>query len=173
MARTEFLRIGVVTSPHGVRGEVRVYPTTDELSRFSEVGTLLLEKGGVRSSRTVESVKLLKAKEMVVLKLSGIDSAEDAEQIRNAELLIRREQSSPLKEGQYFIGDLLDLKAVREDGTEAGTVEDVLETGANFVLVIRKPDGKELLLPVIPDCVLSVDPDEETVKIHVLPGLED
>ena len=124
MARTEFLRIGVVTSPHGVRGEVRVYPTTDEISRFSEVGTLLLEKEGVRSLRTIESVKQLKG--MVALKLSGIDSVEEAEKIRNADLLIRRDQSSPLKEGQYFIGDLLDLLAVREDGTEVGTVEDVL-----------------------------------------------
>ncbi|MBR3436292.1 MAG: 16S rRNA processing protein RimM [Lachnospiraceae bacterium] len=171
MARTEFLRIGVVTSPHGVRGEVRVYPTTDEISRFSEVGTLLLEKEGVRSLRTVESVKRLKG--MVALKLSGIDSVEEAEKVRNADLLIRRDQSSPLKEGQYFIGDLLDLRAVREDGTEAGKVEDVLLTGANSVLLIRKPDGKELLIPVIPDCVLSVDYDEETVKIRVLPGLED
>ena len=171
MARTEFLRIGVVTSPHGVRGEVRVYPTTDEISRFSEVGTLLLEKEGVRSLRTIESVKQLKG--MVALKLSGIDSVEEAEKIRNADLLIRRDQSSPLKEGQYFIGDLLDLLAVREDGTEAGTVEDVLKTGANSVLVIRKKDGKELLLPVIPDCVLSVDSDRGIMKIHVLPGLED
>lgn len=171
MARTEFLRIGVVTSPHGVRGEVRVYPTTDEISRFSEVGTLLLSKEGVRSLRTVESVKHLK--DMVVLKLSGIGSVEEAEEYRNAELLIHREQSSPLKEGQYFIGDLLGLRAFREDGTEAGVVEDVLKTRANSVLVIRKPDGKELLLPVIPECVLSVDSDEETMKIHVLPGLED
>ncbi|MBQ4002028.1 MAG: 16S rRNA processing protein RimM [Lachnospiraceae bacterium] len=171
MARTEFLRIGVVTSPHGVRGEVRVYPTTDEISRFSEVGTLLLEKEGVRSLRTIESVKQLKG--MVALKLSGIDSVEEAEKIRNADLLIRRDQSSPLKEGQYFIGDLLDLLAVREDGTEVGTVEDVLKTGANSVLVIKKKDGKELLLPVIPDCVLSVDSDEGIMTIHVLPGLED
>ncbi len=171
MARTEFLRIGVVTSPHGVRGEVRVYPTTDEISRFSEVGTLLLEKEGVRSLRTIESVKQLKG--MVALKLSGIDSVEEAETIRNADLLIRRDQSSPLKEGQYFIGDLLDLLAVREDGTEVGTVEDVLKTGANSVLVIKKKDGKELLLPVIPDCVLSVDSDEGIMTIHVLPGLED
>lgn len=171
MARTEFLRIGVVTSPHGVRGEVRVYPTTDEISRFSEVGTLLLEKEGVRSLRTIESVKQLKG--MVALKLSGIDSVEEAEKIRNADLLIRRDQSSPLKEGQYFIGDLLDLLAVREDGTEVGTVEDVLKTGANSVLVIKKKDGKELLLPVIPDCVLSVDSDEGIITIHVLPGLED
>ena len=171
MARTEFLRIGVVTSPHGVRGEVRVYPTTDEISRFSEVGTLLLEKEGVRSLRTIESVKQLKG--MVALKLSGIDSVEEAEKIRNADLLIRRDQSSPLKEGQYFIGDLLDLLAVREDGTEVGTVEDVLKTGANSVLVIKKKDGKELLLPVIPDSVLSVDSDEGIMTIHVLPGLED
>ena len=171
MARTEFLRIGVVTSPHGVRGEVRVYPTTDEISRFSEVGTLLLEKEGVRSLRTIESVKQLKG--MVALKLSGIDSVEEAETIRNADLLIRRDQSSPLKEGQYFIGDLLDLLAVREDGTEVGTVEDVLKTGANSVLVIKKKDGKELLLPVNPDCVLSVDSDEGIMTIHVLPGLED
>ena len=171
MARTEFLRIGVVTSPHGVRGEVRVYPTTDEISRFSEVGTLLLSKEGVRSLRTIESVKQLKG--MVALKLSGIDSVEEAEKIRNADLLIRRDQSSPLKEGQYFIGDLLDLLAVREDGTEVGTVEDVLKTGANSVLVIKKKDGKELLLPVIPDCVLSVDSDEGIMTIHVLPGLED
>ena len=171
MARTEFLRIGVVTSPHGVRGEVRVYPTTDEISRFSEVGTLLLEKEGVRSLRTIESVKRLKG--MVALKLEGIDSVEEAEKIRNADLLIRRDQSSPLKEGQYFIGDLLDLQAFREDGSLAGKVEDVLETGANFVLVIRKPDGGELLLPVIPDCILSADPEAGTMKIHVLPGLED
>ena len=171
MAENDLLRIGIVTRPHGVRGEVKVYPTTDDIERFATVGEVrLFLRDNALGAHAIESVKHFK--DQVILKLSGVNDMNAAEGLRNAELYIERSQSGPLKEGQYFRCDLLDLKVVLEDGTAVGTVEDVLETAANDVFVIRTEDGKELLLPNIPDCIRNVDLSEGTMCVAILPGLD-
>ena len=167
----DYLRVGVITSPHGIKGEVNVYPTTDEPDRFSQISDLFTEKNGQSEKRTVEGVKFFKG--MVILKLSGIDSIDDAEKMRSADLYIHRSQSSPCKEGEYFVCDLLDLDVVDLEGQTVGTVKDVLTTGANPVIVIQKPDGKELLLPKIPVCIREVDLENGKMTVFVMPGLED
>ena len=167
--REEYLRIGVILKPHGVHGEVKVYPTTDEPERFLQVKDVIIDKGGLREDHKIENTKYFK--QMVILKLSGLSSMNDAEKYRDANILIHRDQS-PLEEGHYFIVDLIGLEVYEEDRL-IGEVTDFLQTGANNVYVVTKTNGKELLLPDIPDCILKVDTDEGKLFVHVLPGLED
>ena len=169
--KDDLLRIGVVTSPHGVHGEVKVYPTTDDLGRFSEIDTVVVENRGKQEVMDVEGVKYFKG--MAIVKLSGLNSMDEAEKYRKAELLIHRSQSAPLEPGHYFIVDLIGLKAFRDTGEELGTVTDFLTTGANNVYVIEKTDGKELLVPDIPACIREVDIENGRLTVFVMPGLED
>ena len=133
------LRVGVVTSTHGVRGEVKVFPTTDDAKRFKKLKTVILDTGKGQTALEIEQVKFLKFK--------GYDNINDVETWRQKDLLITREQAVALKPDEYFITDLIGLKVNDDEGNEVGTIKDVLETGANDVYVVALPNGKELLLP--------------------------
>ena len=169
--KDDLLRIGIVTSPHGIRGEVKVYPTTDDLDRFLQIDTVVVDHRGTQEVMDVEDVKYFKG--MAILKLSGLNSMTEAERYRKAELYIHRSQSAPLEPGHYFIVDLIGLRAYRDTGEELGTVTDFLTTGANNVYVIEKTDGKELLVPDIPLCIREVDIENGRLTVFVMPGLED
>ena len=129
----KYLRVGVITSPHGVRGEVKVYPTTDDVMRFKKLDKVILDLGrGETRELKIRQVKFFK--NMVILKFDGV---------------------------------------VTDEGETLGTLTDVMETGANDVYCVKTPEGKELLLPAIRDCILDVDLDKEEMLVHVLPGLLD
>lgn len=166
----DYFRIGVVTAPHGVHGEMKVFPTTDDLDRFRQVNPVLLTTPKTREVRKIEGVKYFKG--MAILKLSGIDSMNDAEKYRKAEIWVERAQL-PKIPGKYLIADLIGMDVVTEDGTPVGVLDDVLQTAANDVFVVKKPDGRELLLPKIPSCILNVDEEGRRITVYVLPGLED
>ncbi len=167
----DLLRIGVVTSPHGIKGEVKVYITTDEPERFLQISDLVVDNHKEYRKMAIEDVKYFK--NMVILKLSGIHDMDEAAAYRNADLLIHRSQSSPCKEGEYFIADLIGMEVVNEKGEEVGTLTDVYETGANNVYEVTKKNGKQLLLPKIPECILHVDVENKRMQVYVMPGLED
>jgi len=164
------LRIGVITSTHGVKGEVNVYPTTDDLDRFTQVNPVIVTTKKTTEEKKIESVKYFKG--MAILKLSGIDDMDTAQTYQKGEIWIDRSQT-PKEEGKYLICDLIGMECVTEDGTKVGVVEDVLTSAANPVFVVRKPDQKELLLPKIPSCILNVDEEKRVITVFVLPGLED
>ncbi|MBO7364809.1 MAG: 16S rRNA processing protein RimM [Lachnospiraceae bacterium] len=166
----EYLRIGVVTSPHGIRGEVNVYPTTDDPARFTQVNPVYVETRGIRAEHTIDRVKYFKG--MAILKLSGVDSRTEAEGLRQAEILIHRSQS-PKVPGQYLICDLLGMSVVREDGSAVGTVEDVLETAAHSVFSVRTEGGKEVLVPNVPAFILDVSEADRRMTVRLIPGMED
>ena len=179
----KLLRVGVITSPHGVRGEVKVFPTTDDAKRFKKLKHVILDTGKEQLPLEIEGVKFFK--NMVILKFKGYDNINDIERYRQKDLLIKREQAVALKKDEYFIPDLIGLQAVDESGTLVGMevfledgslfgrIKDVMETGANDVYVIQLENGKELLLPAIKDCVLDVDLEQGIIKIHILDGLMD
>ena len=159
----KYLRVGVITSPHGVRGEVKVYPTTDDVMRFKKLDKVILDLGrGETRELKIRQVKFFK--NMVILKFDGVDTMNEVEGWRQKDLLITRDQAIPLEEDEFFITDL---------GETLGTLTDVMETGANDVYCVKTPEGKELLLPAIRDCILDVDLDKEEMLVHVLPGLLD
>ncbi|MBR3035762.1 MAG: 16S rRNA processing protein RimM [Lachnospiraceae bacterium] len=166
----DYFRIGVVTAPHGVHGEMKIYPTTDDMDRFKQVNPVLLTTFRSREIKKIESVKYFKG--MAILKLSGIDTMDEAEKYRKAELWVERSQL-PKIPGKYLIADLIGMDVVTEDGVSIGTLTDVWQTGANDVYVVEKHDGKELLLPKIPSCILNVDEEDRRITVYVLPGLED
>ncbi|MCB7319058.1 ribosome maturation factor RimM [Lacrimispora sp. 210928-DFI.3.58] len=167
----QLLRVGVITSPHGIRGEVKVFPTTDDPKRFKKLKKVILDTGKERLPLDVESVKFFK--NMVILKFKGYDNINDVETYRQKDLLITREQAVKLEPDEYFITDLIGLQVEDEDGNAIGTMKDVLETGANDVYVVELNNGKELLLPAIKDCILQVDIEGGKMTVHVLDGLMD
>ena len=167
----QLLRVGVITSPHGIRGEVKVFPTTDDPKRFKKLKKVILDTGKERLPLDVESVKFFK--NMVILKFKGYDNINDVETYRQKDLLITREQAVKLEPDEYFITDLIGLQVEDEDGNAIGTMKDVLETGANDVYVVEMNNGKELLLPAIKDCILQVDIEGGKMTVHVLDGLMD
>lgn len=165
----QMLRVGVITSTHGVRGEVKVFPTTDDAKRFKTLKKVILD-GREPLELSIEQVKFFK--NMVILKFKGYDNINDVETWRQRDLLITRDQAVELKEDEYFITDLIGLTVVNEE-VVLGRVKDVLETGANDVYVVELTGGKELLLPAIKDCILNVDLEGGRMKVHVLDGLMD
>ena len=166
----EYLRIGVVTSPHGVKGEVKVYVTTDDESRFQTVKQIILTKDGVEKKAVIQHARPFKEGLMIV-KLSGVNDRNTAELLRGWELMIHRSQSAPLAENEFFIGDLLGMEVVLEDGSVFGELTDVYQTGANDVYEVHTPDGKEVLLPKIPDVVLSGDLENNRLTVRIPEGL--
>lgn len=163
------LRVGIVSSMHGVHGEVKVFPTTDDAQRFLKLKQIILEKKGKRIELCIEQIKFFK--QFVILKFGGIHTREEAESLRGYDLMIHRKDAVPLEEGEYFICDILGAVVEEETGEKLGILKDILQTGANDVYVVEKLDGKELLLPCIPECILEIDTEKKFVKAHVLPGL--
>ena len=166
----QMLRVGVITSTHGVWGEVKVFPTTDDAKRFKTLKKVILD-GREPLELSIEQVKFFK--NMVILKFKGYDNINDVETWRQRDLLITRDQAVELKEDEYFITDLIGLQVNDDEGNEVGTIKDVLETGANDVYVVALPNGKELLLPAIKDCILNVDMENGEMTVHILDGLMD
>ena len=160
-----FLQVGVISSTHGVRGEVKVFPTTNEKERFLDLDSVILDTGKERLTLEIEGVKFFK--QFAILKFKGFDNINDIEKYKGKSLWIPREQAVPLSEDEYYIADLLGMDVVLEDGR----LEDVIETGANDVYVVRTEEGQEVLLPAIKECVLQVEVERNQMRIHLMKGL--
>lgn len=167
----DLLQVGIITSTHGVRGEVKVYPTTDDPRRFRRLKEVVLDTGREKLNLEIEGVKFFK--QFVILKFKGLDNINDIEKYRQKSLYVTRKNAVRLQRDEYFIADLIGLKVQDEDGTELGTVKDVIETGANDVYEVEIADGRSLLLPAIKQCILNVDVENGMMQVHVLEGLLD
>lgn len=167
----EMLRVGVITTTHGVRGEVKVYPTTDDAERFLELEEIWLDTGKERLPLKIQNVKFFK--NMVILKFEGYDDINAVQAWRQKDLLVTREQAVELQEDEYFIGDLIGLHVEDEEGNALGVLRDVLETGANDVYLVSRPGEKDLMLPAIKECIRKVDLEAGIMRVRVLPGLLD
>lgn len=167
----DLLQVGIITSTHGVRGEVKVYPTTDDPRRFRRLKEVVLDTGREKINLEIEGVKFFK--QFVILKFKGVDNINDIEKYRQKSLYVTRKNAVRLQRDEYFIADLIGLKVQDEDGTELGTVKDVIETGANDVYEVEMADGRSLLLPAIKQCILNVDVENGMMQVHVLEGLLD
>ncbi len=165
------LQVGIIASTHGVRGEVKVFPTTDDVKRFKKLKEVVLDTGKEEKILEIEGVKFFK--QFAILKFKDIDNIDDVIRYKGKSLLVTRENAVKLNKDEYFIADLIGLKVIDEDEHEIGILRDVLETGANDVYVIDHVNGKELLLPAIRQCILDVDMEAGSIKVHVLEGLLD
>lgn len=165
----DLLKVGVITTTHGVRGEVKVFPTTDDAERFLDLDYVLLDTGRDLRRLEIENVKFFK--NLAILKFEGIDNINDIEMYKGKELWIPREEGQELGEDEYYIADLIGMKVILEDGSAFGVLKDVLETGANDVYIVKTTDGKEVLLPAIGECIMDVDLEENCMTVHIMKGL--
>ena len=150
---------------------MKVYPTTDDPRRFRRLKEVVLDTGREKINLEIEGVKFFK--QFVILKFKGLDNINDIEKYRQKSLYVTRKNAVRLQGDEYFIADLIGLKVQDEDGTELGTVKDVIETGANDVYEVEMADGRSLLLPAIKQCILNVDVENGMMQVHVLEGLLD
>lgn len=167
----DYLRVGVIASTHGIKGEVKVFPTTDDVNRFKKLKYVFVDLGKEKKNLGIENVKFFK--QMAILKFKGIDDINEILPYKGMDLLILRENAVKLDEGEYFIFDLIDCKVVCEDGVELGILAEVLQTGANDVYVVKTPEGQEILLPYIKECILNIDIENKIITAHIMEGLLD
>lgn len=151
----DLLRVGVITQTHGIRGEVKVFPTTDDPMRFKKLKHCVVQLKREDIELEVQSVKFFK--QYVIVKFKNYDSINDIEQFVKKDLMVTRDNAVKCEPGEYFICDLIGLKVITDDGRELGTLTEVLETGANNVYEVTTPDDKQILIPVIDECILAHD----------------
>ena len=166
----DLFRVGVIANTHGIRGEVKVFPTTDDPKRYEWLKEVLLDTGKEKLPLEISRVRFFKI--LVIVKFKGIDNINDIEKYKGSDLFVTRENAVPLEEDEYYIADIIGAVAYTEDGEKFGILKDVLETGANLVYVIGH-EGKDVLVPAIPDCVKDVDVEGKKIVVHILPGLMD
>ena len=165
----EILQVGVISSTHGIRGEVKVFPTTDDPGRFKKLKHVILDTGKEQKNLEITGVKFFK--QFVILKFKGIDNINDIEKYKGKSLYVTRETAVRLKKDEYFIADLVDMQVFLEDGTPFGVLTDVMKTGANDVYCIQTQEHGEVLIPAIGECILDVDVEGQKMTIHLMPGL--
>lgn len=164
----DMLQVGAITSTHGLAGEVKVFPTTDDPRRYDHLKEVWLDTGKEQLKLEIQRVKYFK--QFVIVKFKGLDRIEEVERYVKKSLYVTRENAVELEEDEYFIADLIGLRVVEENGTELGTLSEVLSTGANDVYVVTEGD-REILIPAIGECILEVNLEEGFVKVHLLEGL--
>lgn len=165
---TEKFQVGVVTQTHGIRGEVKVFPTTDDVSRFKKLK--VVEACTLKETYELHISSVKYFKQFVILKFQEYDDINQVEFLKNAKLYVDREHAVRLSKDEYFIADLIGLKVISDETEDLGIIEDVLQTGANDVYIIKNGD-EELLVPAIKECVLEVNPEDGFIKIHLMEGL--
>lgn len=164
------LQAGVITSTHGIRGEVKVFPTTDDAQYSRELKKVYLDTGKEQIPLEIEHVKFFK--QFAILKFKGIDNINDIEKYKGKSLMIDREDASPLGEDEYYIGDMIGMDVYTDEPAEHfGVLRDVLETGANDVYIIDSDRHGEVLVPAIRQCILRVDTEKNEMHIHLMEGL--
>lgn len=162
------LEIGQIVNTFGIKGEVKVVPFTDDINRFDDLEKVYVKTRKDSKLYKVENVRY--HKNMVLLKFKGINNLEDAETLKNTFLEVDREDAIPLEEGTYFIVDLIGLDVYTDDGKLLGKVDDIYNTGANDIYVIKDELGKQILLPGIEEVIKEVKL-EDRIIVHLISGL--
>ena len=165
----KMLKVGVIASTHGIRGEVKVFPTTDDPGRYEKLKKVALDTGKELRELNVQGVKFFK--QFVIVKFEGIDNINDIEMYKKCALFVDREDAVPLDEDEYFIADMLGMDVLTEDGGLLGELKDVIGTGANDVYVVASEEYGEVLIPAIKECILNVDIKNRKMSVHLLDGL--
>ena len=171
---TKWFRVGKITKPHGLKGEVRVLPDTDfPEERFSVGNTLYMDRRNGTDLTPLVIATRRKHKQFELLRFEGYCHINDVEPWNGALLKVPEDQLSELEDDEYYYHEIIGCHVITEEGEELGKVKEVLETGANDVWVVKGPQGKEVLLPYIDDVVKMVDIENKTIKVHVIEGLID
>ena len=166
----DFIAIGRVSKPHGVKGEIRIeYFNLEEPHVFSHYQTIFLQ-GDEKSLHPYRLLTVRPHKKFILAQLEGIQSRAEAEQLRGKVVLIDPAELPPLKEDEYYWQDILGMRVVSENGEDVGTIKEIIPTGSNDVYVVEK-GAQEILIPATQDVIISIDIEARTMIIHPLEGL--
>ncbi|QCX32253.1 16S rRNA processing protein RimM [Caloramator sp. E03] len=165
----EYLKVGQIINTHGVKGEVKIYPLTDDINRFKKLKYVFRKVDDEYIKVDVEGIKYVK--QFPILKLSNIDTMNDAEKLKNEYIYVDRENAVKLPEGAYFIADLIGLSVVSDDNKYLGKLTDVFSTGSNDVYEITDDNGKKYYIPAIKDVIKIIDLIEGKMIINIIEGL--
>ena len=165
----KYFEVGQIVNTFGVKGMLKVKPFTDDVERFEELKKVYICKKEKLEEVEIEEVKY--HKDMVLLKVKGIDDMNEAEKVKGLYLKIDRKNAKKLPKDTYFIADLLGLEVYSDKEELLGKVDDIFRTGANDVYVVKDERGKQLLLPGIPEVIKEIDLEKEKIIVHLLKGL--
>lgn len=165
------LQVGVITSTHGIKGEVKVFPTTDDNKRFQKLKECFVEYRGEMLPMKAKGCKFFK--NMVILGFENIDNINDVEKYKQCKIYVDREHAVPLGEDEYFVTDLIGMQVLTKDERLLGVLSDVIPTGANDVYVVKDDNNKELLLPAIKECILGIDMKQRRITVQMMKGMEE
>lgn len=168
----ETLTVGKIVNTHGIKGELRIVPSTDDVNRFKKFESIYIDCKGLREYN-IEGVRF--HKKFVLIKFKGVNSIEEGEIFKNCFVKIDKQTAEPLDDDEYYINDLYGLSVNTEDGRFLGVLDDVLFGKANDVYVVEREDGQKapLLIPAIKSCVLNIDIEEGVMTVRLLKGLEE
>ncbi len=164
-----YFEIGKIAGTHGIKGTLRVFPTTDDPSRYELLKEIIVENKGKTETFHIE--KIAYHKKFVLVTVKEIKDINIAEQYKGGIIRIPETSALPLENNEYYIRDLYGLHVVTDEGEELGELVDIYETGANDVYAVKKGDEKELLIPAISQCILKVDISKGEMVVHLLEGL--
>ena len=165
----EYLEVGQIVNTVGLKGVIKITPFTDDIKRFDRLKTIYIVKKEEILKYTIQEVRY--NKNLVFLKLDGIDTIEEAEQYKGCFIKIKREDAVKLPKNRYFIADLIGLEVVNENQEYIGQLEDIFPTGSNDVYVVRQKNGKQLLLPAIQSVIKKIDLDLKKIEVNIVEGL--
>ena len=166
---TKYLEIGQIVNTFGIKGMVKIKPFTDDINRFDKLKKIYIKNKDGKKEYQIQEVKY--HKNMVLMKLEGIDTVEQADLLRQSYLLVNRDDEEPLEEGVYYIVDLIGLEVYTDEGVLLGNVDDIFNTGSNDIYVVKDGKGKQILLPGIPDVIKNVDLESGKIIVHLILGL--
>ena len=165
----EYFEIGQIVNTSGLKGILKIKPFTDDIKKFSNLKTIYIKTKSGLTEFKIEQVRYVK--NMVMLKLAGIDTVEEAEKYRNLYIKVLRDQEEELEEGSYYVVDILGCKVNTDANQELGKIVDVFQTGSNDVYVVKDEQGKQILLPAIKHVIKNVDIKNKIITVHLLEGL--
>ena len=166
---TKYLEIGQIVNTFGIKGMIKVQPFTDDIEQFEKLKTIYIKNKSEQKEYEIEEVKY--HKNMILLKLKGVNTIEEANYLRQSYLIKDREKEEPLEEGTYYIVDLLGLEVYDDNGNLLGILDDIFNTGSNDIYVVKNELGKQILLPAISEVIKEIDIKNKKIIVHIIKGL--
>lgn len=168
---TEYFEIGKIVNTQGVKGEVRIIPSTFDINRFKLLERAELRRNGKPETKSLEIESVRYHKHFVIMKFKGIDDMNEGERLKGYTLIVSRENALPLEEDEFYTADLYGMEVVTDQGEFLGNISDIIETGANDVYVIELKGRKDILIPAIKQCILWVDIENKKMTVRLMEGL--
>ncbi|MBE6013653.1 MAG: ribosome maturation factor RimM [Lachnospiraceae bacterium] len=166
-----FFEIGKIVNAHGIKGEVKIFPISDDPEKFEKLKSLYISSSSGEREYFIEGYKY--HKQFIILKLKGIDDMNAALGFKGSLVKVSRDKGVKLNKDEYYIRDIYDISVYDEEEHFLGTVTDILFTGANDVYEITKEGEKPFLIPAIKQCILNVDIENNKMTVKLLEGLKD